>query len=70
MSRSEHLQWAKARALEYLNRGDLGQALSSMVSDLNKHDEIGCPPVLGQLGMMTAMQGDHEGMRRWIEGFN
>jgi hypothetical protein len=36
MTRSEHIGWAKKRALEYLDAGDLQQACASMVSDLGK----------------------------------
>jgi hypothetical protein len=34
MTREEHLAWAKTRALEYANRGDLVNAVASMGSDL------------------------------------
>ncbi len=39
MTRSEHLQWCKDRALEYVNNGDLTTAYASMASNLNKHKE-------------------------------
>lgn len=39
LNRAEHLAWCKERALEYVESGDLCQALSSMLSDLSKHDE-------------------------------
>lgn len=35
MDRAEHLAWAKARALEYVARGELANAIASMASDLN-----------------------------------
>ena len=72
MTRSEHLQWCKNRALEYLNVGDLSQAFASMCSDLNKHPEttghIGI-----KLGIGLIMIGDlstSNEMRKFIEGFN
>lgn len=34
----EHLAWAKARALEYAETGDLTHAATSLASDLSKHD--------------------------------
>jgi hypothetical protein len=37
LTRAEHLQWAKARALEYVEAGDLANACASMLSDLSKH---------------------------------
>jgi len=33
----DHLEWARTRALEYLDRGDPNGALGSFLSDLNKH---------------------------------
>jgi hypothetical protein len=36
MTRDEHLEWAKQRALEYLPDNPL-EAMTSMGSDLNKH---------------------------------
>lgn len=38
MTRAEHLDWCKQRALEYVERGDCSDAFASMASDLNKHD--------------------------------
>lgn len=40
MTRAEHLAWAKERALEYVEAGQLGQAVNSMISDLSKHHEL------------------------------
>jgi hypothetical protein len=72
MTRSEHLEWAKKRAVEYLANGDLLSAFLSMVSDLGKHDELCNHPAI-TLG--TQMQiGGHlktpEKMRDFINGFN
>lgn len=72
MKRAEHLAWCKKRALEYVDRGDLGQALASMASDLNKHDELRKHPgtLLGAGLMLRGhLLTPHE-MRKWIEGFN
>lgn len=72
MTRTEHLQWCKQRALEYVNSGDLPQAFASMGSDLNKHPETKNHSAI-QLGMMMMMSGHldtAEEMRRFIEGFN
>jgi len=68
-TREEHLAWCKEQALEYLNRGDLQNAVTSMGSDLSKHPELGCNPHLLMLGGMYAMDFDTEGVRKWIEGF-
>lgn len=72
MTRDEHLQWCKDRALQYVERGDLINAVASMLSDLRKHDElkdhIGIQLGLG-LMMTEALRNVHE-VKRFIEGFN
>ena len=70
MTRSEHLNWCKQRALEYVDAGDLDQAVASMASDLTKHpDTANTPPMLTMLGMMEIANGPNA-VRRWVEGFN
>lgn len=72
MTRAEHLEWCKSRALEYVDAGELTDALTSMLSDLTKHPdtEASAAPTLMMLGMMHVQQGDTEAMRRFIKGFN
>lgn len=72
MTRVEHLQWCKKRAHEYLDRGDLVNAVASMMSDLDKHEEtkFGPSSVLSQLGIVAAMSNDPREVRRYIDGFN
>jgi len=72
ITRAEHLAWCKQRALEYVDANDLTQALASMGSDLNKHDETRNHAGM-EIGLMLKLNGHlntaHE-MRRFIEGFN
>jgi hypothetical protein len=72
MSREEHLTWCKARALEYLDAGDLTNAVASMGSDLGKHPETATHAngLLMQAGLMAVIDDDAPAVRRWIEGFN
>lgn len=70
MTRSEHVEWCKARALEYLDAGDMENALASMMSDMEKHPETRYNPILNQLGFMELMNHNADGIRRWIVGFN
>ena len=71
MTRKEHLAWCKKRALEYVEQGDLQQAIASMLSDLSKHDETeDVTGALGMLGIFEAANGGPESVRRFIEGFN
>ena len=39
LSRDEHLEWSKRRAMDYANRGDLFHALTSIEFDLRTHPE-------------------------------
>jgi len=72
MSREQHLDWAKARALEYVDRGKPIDGLGSMISDLKKHPELQDHPVIS-IGAMLLMGGhlsQPDEARRFIEGFN
>lgn len=66
ISRTDHLEWCKGRALEYVEAGDLSYAVSSMVSDLLKHPEVSIAPSIIQDGMLKISFGG-EAVRRWIE---
>ncbi len=72
MTRQEHLEWCKERALVYVDNGDLSQAVASMISDLSKHDETRLTPdsPLKQLALIAAMSGNQEEIRRFIVGCN
>lgn len=74
VTRAEHLQWSKERALEYLEKGDLANGLASFMSDLGKHDEMAplCEIArrLLPLAMSHVAHGDYRQLRIWIEGFN
>lgn len=67
----EHLAWCKQRALEYLDRGDLPNAVMSMASDLKKHPKTARQNnrSIMALGMILAAHKDIAGLRQWIEGF-
>jgi len=72
MTRRQHMDWAKTRALEYVEKGDLQGAFQSMASDLQKHEETRGHAGI-HLGMMLLMQGHLDNslkMREFIEGFN
>lgn len=71
MTRQEHLDRCKERALEYLDRGDVMNAVTSMMSDMQKHPETKFnSPALNMLGMKAAASHDTGEARRYIEGFN
>ena len=74
MTRSEHLDWCKKRALELLDAGERQQTVTSMLSDLTKWDkplyDKKLLSVLVLNGMMFASKEDRRTVRHWIEGFN
>jgi len=72
ITREEHLQWCKDRALEILDTGDVAQAYASFASDMSKHPETEDHSAIG-LGVMMLIGGYNQTpdeMRRFIEGFN
>lgn len=72
MTREEHLAWCKKRAHEYLDQGDLQNAVASMMSDMQKHPETAFDngDAMSQLGLFSAMSGDRQAVKRYIDGFN
>ena len=72
MTRTEHVEWSKKRALEYVDNNDLNTAFSSMASDLGKHKETEKHPAI-EIGMQLLMMGKlntSDEMRKFIEGFH
>jgi hypothetical protein len=67
MTREEHLEWAKSRALAYLP--DWAQAMASFVSDLGKHKDTAGHAVIELMGMhaLAGLLNEHE-LRSLIEG--
>ena len=72
MTRTEHVEWCKKRAMEYVDNGDTMGAYSSFASDMNKHPDTADHSGI-KLGVMM-MMGGHlskpEEMRKFIDGFN
>jgi hypothetical protein len=73
MTRADHLDWTKQRALAELDGGsDTSTVLASVSSDLMKHPELASHGAI-ELGMLLAMSGHldtPDKMREWINGFN
>jgi hypothetical protein len=72
MTRTEHMQWAKDRALKYVEAGNLIEAYSSIASDLQKHPDTANHSgiQIGMIQMITGMLGTPDKMRAFIMGFN
>ncbi len=72
MTREEHLQWCKDRALEYVEEGDLTQAFTSFQSDMRKHKETEDHSALQFMAIMVfggQLATAHE-MEKFINDFN
>lgn len=72
MTRDEHLAWAKKRAHEYVDIGELDNAIASMGSDLQKHPDWSSD-VVGPLCVIAVFfekKNGPDAVRRWIDGFN
>ena len=71
-SRTDHLQWCKTRALEYCEKGDTTNALTSMLSDLKKHPdtENHGGMMIGMKLMMDGLLSTQHEVKKFIEGFN
>jgi hypothetical protein len=72
MTRQEHLDWCKQRAIEFVDIGDINQAWSSMKSDIGKHEKTCNHPAiaLGEMIMMIVGLKTQQDMRRFIDGFS
>ena len=71
ITRQEHLELAKSRALKYVEMGDLLQALTSIGSDLNQHPDTKFHRGY-DIGMSLYLIGrlhTASEMRHFIEGF-
>jgi hypothetical protein len=69
MTRDEHLSWAKERAHEYADKGQLDQAVNSMGSDLGKHEELKVNNYVLAYGILLARRKNYDGVKSWIDGF-
>ena len=72
VTRKEHLDWCKERALELCDQGDTKQAILSMISDLGKHPETyaHCGIEMGMSLMRSGNLSRDCEVREFIEGFN
>ena len=69
-TRQEHLQWCKDRANEYIKTGDGQGAMSSMISDLGKHDGTVGSVQIGFMLMTATSAHDLGAVKRFVDGFN
>ena len=70
MTAAEHFDWSVGRALEYVDQGDGGNAMTSLIQDLGLHE--GTAGILND-GLLFLFAGEvviggAQGARRFIEG--
>lgn len=69
-TRDEHVEWCKVQARYHLERGDVKEAITCMLSDLSKHEETkGIGSKMTMLGIYYISNGDIRDARRFVEGF-
>jgi hypothetical protein len=68
MPRDKYVERCKQRALDYLDRGDLRNAVDSFVSNMNARPDCELPQYLATLGLLLLMRNDALGWRTLIEG--
>ena len=69
MDHHEHLQWCRERAREYLAAGDHMNAVTSMMSDLQKHDDWRDGKLCTTMMMLYMVDPTRETAERIVEGF-
>lgn len=70
ITREEHIDWCKRRAMQYVELGDLNQAFASLASDLRKHPQTQ-NHIAVELGFQMLINGHlntKAQMREFIEG--
>jgi hypothetical protein len=68
MPRDKYVERCKQRAFDYLDRGDLKNAVASFVGNMNARPDCELPNYLARLGDLLLMGNDALGWRTLIEG--
>jgi len=68
MPRQEYVTRSKQRAFDYLEQGDLRNAVASFVGSMNARPDCRLPHHLATLGVLLLMANDSLGWRTLIEG--
>jgi hypothetical protein len=67
--RDKYVERCKQRAFDYLDRGDLRNAVSSFVNDMDARPDCELPHHLAALGVVLWMSKDVQGWKALIEEF-
>jgi hypothetical protein len=69
VTREQHIERSKARALALLGVGRIHAAVASMMMDMRKHPNCEVPTEIHVIGIIAAGAGDAALARAYIEGF-
>ncbi len=69
MPREKYVERCKQRAFDYLEHGDLRNAVASFVGSMNARPDCRLPHHLAALGVLLLIANDALGWRTLIEGF-
>ena len=70
MTRDEYVASAKQQALAYLDQGDIKNAVTGMLADMDKREDTMVNAYLFNFGMNTILKNSRADARRFIEGFH
>jgi hypothetical protein len=65
--RDKYVERCKQRAFDYLDRGELRNAVASFVNNMNARPDCELPPHLAALGDLLLMRNDALGWKALIE---
>ncbi|WP_439374412.1 hypothetical protein ACRQ5Q_28365 [Bradyrhizobium sp. PMVTL-01] len=68
MPRDKYVERCKQRALDHLDRGDLKNAVASLVGNMNARPDCELPCYLAALGALLLTANDASGWKTLIEG--
>jgi len=69
MPREKFVERCKQRAFDYLDRGELRNAVASFVNSMNARPDCELPHHLAALGVLLLMRNDALGWKALIEEF-
>jgi hypothetical protein len=69
VTREQHIERSKERALALLGVGRIRAAVASMMMDMRKHPNCEVPTEIHVIGIFAAGAGDAALARAYIEGF-
>lgn len=72
MDNKKHLQWCKDRAMQYIDRNQVADGITSFMSDMTKHPETEHHPalILMRMMMFTGKLKTSKEAAKFIQGFN